>query len=91
VKIAQALDVQGQDEVLAAMRAATWQDVLSAAAGDDTGFRANLVVDGHVLPDSVHTIFSEGRAPMRIWVSLSPLSVGMFTSMSTRSTSRRRA
>lgn len=55
------LGIGGADDVLAAMRATPWEDIIEAGSSDEVGFRANVVVDGHVIPDTVHNLFREGR------------------------------
>ncbi len=59
-KIAAKLGVQGEADVLARLRAAQWEQLVDAAADPEVEFRANLTVDGWVLPRSVHETFSEG-------------------------------
>jgi len=59
-KIAAGLGSQDEADVLAALRAASWEDVVAAAADREVGFRANLTVDGWVLPQSVHDTFARG-------------------------------
>tara|TARA_Y100000052_G_scaffold23202_1_gene24583 strand:- start:2865 stop:4121 length:1257 start_codon:yes stop_codon:yes gene_type:complete len=44
---------------LEAMRTASWQDIIKA--GDEVGFRANVVVDGNVLPKPVSEMFANGE------------------------------
>jgi len=61
VQLAEALGASGGDDVLAAMREASWEDIIAAGSSDEVGFRANVVVDGYVIPDPVLQIFSEGR------------------------------
>ena len=46
VKLATALGVKDGPEALAAMRAASWEQVLEAARKEEVGFRASPVVDG---------------------------------------------
>ncbi|HVS66023.1 MAG TPA: carboxylesterase family protein [Thermoanaerobaculia bacterium] len=60
-RIAAELGVQDGAGVLAALRAASWEDVIAAASDQEIGFRANLTVDGWALPESVHAIFEQGR------------------------------
>jgi para-nitrobenzyl esterase len=59
VALAAKLGVEGSEDVLAAMRAASWEDVLKAAS--ESEFRANVVVDGHVIPAPISEIFENGR------------------------------
>lgn len=47
-------------EDVAALRSASWEDLVAAAADPEVGFRANLTVDGWVLPQSVHDTFTQG-------------------------------
>ncbi len=49
------------EDVLAALRATPWQDLVAAASDAEVAFRANLVVDGWVLPESVHDTFRNGN------------------------------
>jgi len=60
-QLADALGVADSDDVLAAMREISWEEIISAGSSDEVGFRANVVVDGYVIPDPVSQIFSEGR------------------------------
>lgn len=60
-KLAAKLGVDGQEDVLAALREKSWEEILEAAADTEVGFRANLTVDGWVLPDSVNNIFQAGK------------------------------
>lgn len=60
-RIAAELGVQDDESVLSALREASWEDVIAAGSADDVGFQANLVVDGWVLPVSVHETFQQGR------------------------------
>lgn len=49
------------EDALTKMRAATWQDLIAAASKEDVGFRANVVVDGHIIPDTVNNLFKAGK------------------------------
>lgn len=60
-RLASALGISEGDDVLAEMRSRSWQEVIEAAATEDARFRANVVVDGYVIPDTVNNIFSQGR------------------------------
>lgn len=60
-RLAAKLGVDGEKNVLKALRSKSWEDILEAAAAEDVGFRANLAIDGYVLPDSVYNIFHSGR------------------------------
>ena len=51
----------GADNVLSMMRAATWQDLIAAGGNDEVDFRANVVVDGHIIPDTVNNLFKQGK------------------------------
>ncbi len=57
-KVAAKLGLEGADA--AALRAASWQDLVAAASDEEVGFRANLTVDGWVLPESVNETFVKG-------------------------------
>lgn len=46
---------------LAALRAAKWEDIIAAGGDREVAFPANLVVDGYVLPQSVHDTFKNGK------------------------------
>ncbi len=64
--LAAKLGVDGEEDVLAALRDKSWEEILEAAGSSDltnpeAGWRANLVADGWVLPDSVNNIFADGR------------------------------
>ena len=56
--LATALNATGPN-ALAAMRAASWQDVLAAAT--TSSFAGNVTVDGTVIPATVRTLFETGR------------------------------
>ena len=60
-QLAEALGVADEEDVLAAMRALSWEEIIEAASSDEVGFRANVVVDGQVIPDTVHNLFRDGR------------------------------
>src|SRR5690606_30346105 len=49
-KIAAKLSLGDADDPLQALREVGWRELLEAASAEDVGFRANIVVDGHVLP-----------------------------------------
>lgn len=59
-RLVQQLGIAGPD-VLEDMRGAPWEALIEAASDDDVGFRANVVVDGHIIPDTVHNLFQQGR------------------------------
>lgn len=61
LRLADALGVADEGDVLAAMRALSWQDIIAAASSEDVGFRANVVVDGYIIPDTVHNVFRAGH------------------------------
>ncbi len=60
-KLVAALGLEAGDNVLEAMRAVSWEDVIKTAATEDVGFRANVVVDGHVIPEPINERFENGR------------------------------
>jgi para-nitrobenzyl esterase len=47
------------EDVLAAMRAKTWEEIIEA--GGDSGFSPRLTIDGHMLTDTVYNIFASGE------------------------------
>ena len=57
--IAEELGVSDEPDVLAAMRALSWEDILEAASA--AGYSPQLTVDGWVLPDPVYDIFEAGE------------------------------
>jgi para-nitrobenzyl esterase len=61
VKLATALGVKEGPDALAAMRAATWEQVLEAGNKKEVGFRASPVVDGYVIPEAVNELFKAGK------------------------------
>lgn len=60
-KLVAALGIDDSEDVLAAMRDASWQDLIAAANKDEVGFRANVVVDGYIIPDTVNELFKQGK------------------------------
>jgi para-nitrobenzyl esterase len=60
-RIAVQLGIAENGDAAAALRAASWQEVIAAAADAEVRFQANLVVDGWSLPVSVHDTFQQGR------------------------------
>ena len=71
-RIAAKLGLEGKSDVLAAMRAASWEDIVAAEwqkrprAGalpvpSDRAYRTDLTVDGWVLPASVHEMLRQGK------------------------------
>jgi para-nitrobenzyl esterase len=60
-RIAKKLGATDQKGVLAGLRSRSWEDLISAAADPALEYRANLTVDGWVLPSSVHDTLKEGK------------------------------
>jgi len=60
-RIAAKLGLEGQEDVLAALRAKSWEEIIGAAADTEVGYRANLTVDGWVLPESVNETLLKGK------------------------------
>lgn len=60
-KLVAALGVKEDAGTLAALRALPWEKVIETASKDDVGFRASVVVDGHVIPEPISTIFETGK------------------------------
>jgi para-nitrobenzyl esterase len=60
-RIAAKLGLDKAENELAALRAAKWEDLVTAAGDRELNFQANLVVDGYVLPQSVHDTFKNGK------------------------------
>jgi para-nitrobenzyl esterase len=60
-RIAEQLGVADADDVAAALRAVSWEDLLAASSSEEARFQPNLVVDGWSLPVSVHEMFRDGR------------------------------
>lgn len=60
-KVVAALGIDDSENVLAAMRDASWQDLVAAAGNSEVGFRANVVVDGYIIPDTVNELFKQGK------------------------------
>jgi para-nitrobenzyl esterase len=60
-KLAAALGVKEDAGTLAAMRALPWEKVIEAGAKKEVGFSASVVVDGHVIPEPISTIFETGK------------------------------
>jgi para-nitrobenzyl esterase len=61
VKLATALGIKEDADVLNAMRAASWEQILETARKEEVGFRASPVVDGHVIPEPVNEMFIAGK------------------------------
>jgi len=60
-RIVEKLGLAGEKDVLAALRAAKWEDIVKAAADPEVAYRANLTVDGWVLPISVNETLTQGK------------------------------
>ncbi len=60
-RLAAKLGVDGEEDVLAAMREKSWEEILEAASDQEVAFMANLVAEGWVLPDTVNNIFQNGE------------------------------
>lgn len=61
VKLQAALGIPAGDGALAALRATKWEDLIAAAGKEEVGFTANVVVDGHVIPEPISAIFEAGK------------------------------
>jgi para-nitrobenzyl esterase len=60
-RIAAKLGMDNAENQLAALRAARWEEIVAAAGDREINFPANLVVDGYVLPQSVHDTIKNGK------------------------------
>lgn len=60
-KLIAALGIDDSEDMLAAMREASWEDLIEAARKDEVGFRANVVIDGYIIPDTVNNLFKQGK------------------------------
>jgi para-nitrobenzyl esterase len=60
-RIASKLGMDNAENQLAGLRAAKWEDIVAAAGDKEVDFPANLVVDGYVLPQSVHDTIKNGK------------------------------
>ena len=60
-RISAKLGLDKSNDELAALRAAKWEDIIAAAADREVDFTANVVVDGHILPQSVHDTLASGK------------------------------
>jgi para-nitrobenzyl esterase len=60
-RISAKLGLDKSADELAALRAAKWEDIVAAAGDREVDFPANLVVDGYILPQSVHDTFKNGK------------------------------
>jgi len=59
-KVVAKLGLSDSEDVLAALRATSWQDIIAAASSEEVGFRANVVVDGQIIPEPISDIFAKG-------------------------------
>ena len=48
-------------EILAALRAKSWQEIVEVAGATDSGYNTMMTADGWVLPDTVHNILQQGK------------------------------
>lgn len=60
-KLAAKLGVAGEEDVLAALRALSWQEIVTAATGIWGIYVGVITVDGWSLPDTPENIFQAGR------------------------------
>lgn len=60
-RISTKLGLDKAENELAALRAAKWEDIVAAAGDREVNFTANLVVDGYVLPQSVHDTIKNSK------------------------------
>jgi para-nitrobenzyl esterase len=60
-RISAKLGLDKSADELAALRAAKWEDVIAAAGDRAVDFNANVVVDGYILPQSVHDTLKNGK------------------------------
>ena len=60
-KLAAKLGVAGEEDVLAALRALSWQEIVTAATGIWGISHGAIAVDGWSLPDTPENIFQAGR------------------------------
>ncbi len=60
-KLVDELGLSESDDVLAAMRAAKWEDIIAAGSKREVGFRASVAVDGYIIPDTVNNLFKQGK------------------------------
>ena len=56
--VAEELGVSDESDVLAALRAISWEEIIEAAG--NAGYSATLTADGWVLPDTVYNVFEQG-------------------------------
>jgi para-nitrobenzyl esterase len=59
-KFVAALGITESDNLLAAMRAKSWEDLIATASNREVGFRASLAIDGYILPKATNSMFKEG-------------------------------
>jgi para-nitrobenzyl esterase len=60
-RIVAKLGLEGEEDVLAALRALSWEKIIEAASDRKIRYMANLTVDGWVLPQSVYDTFKNGK------------------------------
>jgi len=60
-KLVAQLGIDDSKDVLSAMRGASWEDLVAAGSNEAVGFRANVVVDGYIIPDTVNNLFRQGK------------------------------
>jgi para-nitrobenzyl esterase len=56
--VAEELGVSDEPDVLAALRAISWEEIIEAAG--NAGYSATLTADGWVLPDTVYNVLEQG-------------------------------
>jgi len=60
-RIVAKLGLEGEKDVLSALRALSWEKIIEAASAQEVNFRASLTVDGWVLPTSVYDTLKNGN------------------------------
>jgi para-nitrobenzyl esterase len=60
-RLVKKLGLENEKDVLGALRARKWEDIIAAASDASVEFRANLTVDGWVLPISVNDTLKQGK------------------------------
>jgi len=60
-RMVEKLGLKDQKDVLGALRSSKWEDLVAAAVDPKVDFRANLAVDGYVLPVSVNDTLKSGK------------------------------
>jgi len=60
-RVSAKLGLDKSADELAALRAAKWEDIIAAAGDREVDFPANVVVDGYILPQSVHDTLATGK------------------------------